>query len=91
MEQQTVFTNIDILRIEILCPHCNQITSLPIPAPITNDPMKHNPLQTITHKKSCPWCNVTMNDNLINAIKDLHTTFSSLSDNGIIIRFVTKN
>lgn len=91
MEQQIVFTNKDISRMEISCPHCNEVTSVPVPAPLIDDSMNSNPWQMIAYAKKCPWCMGTIDNNIANAIQNLQRSFSSLLEDGIIIRFIAKN
>jgi ribosomal protein S27AE len=90
MEQQIIFTNKDISRMEISCPHCNEITSVPIPSPLRDDTMNSNPWQTIVYNKECPWCGGAINDTIANALRKLQDSFSFLSKEGVIIGFVAK-
>lgn len=90
MEQQIIFTNKDISRMEISCPHCNEVTSVPVPAKSIDDSMNSTPWQMIVHVKKCPWCRATIDGNVANALQKLQDSFSSLSDEGVLIGFVTK-
>ena len=88
MEHQIIFTTKDISRMEISCPHCNKITSVPVPAPLIDNTMDLNPWQIIAYKKKCPWCRVAIDATIANALQKLQDSLSFLSNDGIIIRFV---
>jgi len=88
MEQQIIFTNKDILRMEISCPHCNEVTSVPVPAPLRDNTMDSNPWQIIAYGKKCPWCGVAIASSIANALQKLQESLSFLLKEGTTIRFV---
>ena len=74
MHQQVVFTNKDISRMEIRCPNCKEILSIPITEPV-HYPTHKNAWQIIKEEKKCLWCEVTLNSQLIEWVLKLQELF----------------